>query len=682
LPAGSGFATVARLDAGRQGSRTTENARNGMQIVKRPAWAGTLALALLWASGCSGSSSDDNGGGGNDKFEPESTDHAAAGGSPLWAVGQWLLYLADEGSTGPGGTNMNSGKGDLDELDQIAVAVDMKSGETRNLHTATEDAAILGNQVWLVVDEDEDTKDWDLDGMADDLVLLHWSRGTDVVQWVDTLDPVAKSIETANGRLYYCAVPAAPLMASESSVRYVQESAPRTPLPVMHAVPSAVAQGLSPAILGRDEGLLWLALDETVETIDLNDDGDATDEFVMALLDGTDPSAMLLSPELALPGANAPVRARKQGAGDWTVAFLVSEADQDDFPTGLNDPDDFHPDWVPEACDGTYDDTDRTDDVLFFLEFAAWAASPGANPPVNTGLAGANRVFVVPNFVATLTPEEDDGDCSTNGDGDTDDIVLRWTRKQSDQLLIKPFGSSDEILAIRNVPGGTRGVTDLDGRWIAVIDEADDDRDHDPKSNPPGSGDQVQTLVAWLDPADGNSATWEFNHSSGPDPLGVGGSYMAERKERDRILVGFQESVFGMSINVNGDNDILDSTPTFVSFDPGNADDLDFPGPAVALDSSNPGMVLAEGVVFYRVDETEDDRDWNNDGDLDDQVMWRTRISDNSSVYMGTLNDLAGPVIVASDFGAACLADEVQAHRDYNGDGDQADFVVRWFRID
>jgi hypothetical protein len=650
-----------------------------MQIVKRPAWAGTLALALLWASGCSDSGSDGNG--GNDKFEPESTDHAAAGGSPLWAVGQWLLYLADENTTGPGGTNMNSGKGDTDDFDQIAVVIDMQSGEARNLHTATDDAAILGNQVWLVVDEDEDSKDWDLDGMADDHVLLHWSRGADMVRYVDTLDPAARDVATADGRLYYTAVPAAPLMAGETSVRYVQESAPRTPLSVLHSVAAAPAQGLSPRILGRDEGLLWLALDETVETIDLNLDGDATDEFVMALLDGSDPSAMLLSTELALPGANAPVRARKQGAGDWTVAFLVSEADQDDFPTGLNDPDDFHPDWPVTACI-PFDDTDRTDDVLFFLEFAGWAANPGANPPVNTGIAGANRVCVVPNFVATLTPEADDGGCSSNGDGDTNDVVLRWTRMQPTQLQILPFDDSDELLAIKNVPGGTRGVTDLDERWIAVIDENADDRDHDPKSNPPGSGTKLQTLVAWLDPASGSSATWEFDHASGPDPLGVGASWMAERKERDRFLVGFQESVFGTSINVNGDSDIVDSTPTYASFDPGNPNDLDFPGPAVALDSGNPGLVLAEGVIFYRVDEDEDNRDWNNDGDFEDQVMWRTRMSDNSSVYMGTLNDLPGPAIVASDFGAAYLADEVQGNRDFNGDGDQADFVVRWFRID
>jgi hypothetical protein len=646
-----------------------------MQIEKRAALA--LALASILAAGCSGGGSS-GGNGQSDKFTPESTDHAAAGGSPLWAVGQWLLYLADEGSTGAGGTNMNAGKGDTDVFDQIAVVVDMQSGETSNLHTATEDAAILGNQIWLVVDEDEDSKDWDLDGMADDHVLLHWSRGTGMVQFVDTLDPLAKGLATTNGRLYYSAVPAAPLLAGESSVRYVQEAAPRTPLAVMHAVTAAAAQGLSPAILGRDEGLLWLALDETVETIDLNGDTDATDEHVLALLDGTDPSAMVVSPALALPGPNSPVRARKKGTGDWTVAFLVSEADQDDFATGLNDPDDFHPDWKPEACP-SYDDTDRTDDVLHYLEFAAWVASPGANPPVNTGLAGANRVLVVPGYVGTLAPEDEDGGCSTNGDGDTNDIVLRWTRKL---LPIKPFPFEDQLVAIKNVPGGTRGVTDLDGRFIAIVDEAADDRDHDPKSVPPGSGTKVQTLVAWLDPNDGNGATWEFNHANGPNPLGVGGSWMAERKERDRILFAFQESVFGTSINVNGDADTLDSTPTYVSFDPGNQDDLDFPGPAVALDSTNPGMVLAEGVIFYRVDETEDNRDWNNDGDLDDQVMWRTRMSDNSSTYMGTLNDLPLPAIVASDFGAAALFDEVQAKRDYNGDGDQADFVVRWFRID
>ena len=32
-------------------------------------------------------------------------------------------------------------------------------------------------------------------------------------------------------------------------------------------------------------------------------------------------------------------------------------------------------------------------------------------------------------------------------------------------------------------------------------------------------------------------------------------------------------------------------------------------------------MILTEGVVFYRVDETEDNRDWNDDGDFDDHIL-------------------------------------------------------------
>ena len=61
--------------------------------------------------------------------------------------------------------------------------------------------------------------------------------------------------------------------------------------------------------------------------------------------------------------------------------------------------------WPPFACP-LYDDVDQSDDVLFFLEFAAWSSNHVGNPPINIGLVGANRVIIVPGFVATLTPED------------------------------------------------------------------------------------------------------------------------------------------------------------------------------------------------------------------------------------------------------------------------------------
>ena len=67
-------------------------------------------------------------------------------------------------------------------------------------------------------------------------------------------------------------------------MRYVEPSAPRTPRSVTHNVPVAAAalKGLGPAVVGSDEGLVFLLLDETLEALDLNGDGDMTDASVLA----------------------------------------------------------------------------------------------------------------------------------------------------------------------------------------------------------------------------------------------------------------------------------------------------------------------------------------------------------------------------------------------------------------
>ena len=642
-----------------------------MQLYKGKGACALVLSSILLAASCGGG----GGGGGPTKFAPKSTRQATAGALTPVLSGRWLAYLADEATSGPsGGTNFNAANGDTDKSDAIAFVVDMQSGTELNLFTAVESIEILGNQIYLIVRESADSKDWDMDGAPNDIVLLHWSTFFGAVAYVDTLVFDATSMDAAgplaavNTRVYYTAALSTPPGAGETALRFVSESAPRFHSSVLHAVAAAAGSPLTPTILDQDEGLLFLSLDENAEGIELNADGLVDDGFVLALLDTTDPSAMVLNVGRAVADAATPLRARRLAAGDWNVAFLVSEAAQDDFPSGLNDAALFSASWLP-FCNPAYSDTDTADDVLHFLGFNAWSANPGGNPPINTGLAGAGRVLSVPGWVATLAPESDDGNCSTNGDADTSDIVLRWASTAAPYL---PVTNNSRLLALANTPGGTQGATDLDGFWIAVVDEAADDRDHDQ------DGKKDRTLVAWLDPQ--NSAPWTFDHGTGPGLQSVGVSWMAERPQRDSVLCAFQESVFGLSVNSNGDADILDSIPAFAEFEGGN--DLDFLVPAIALDSGNPGMVLAGGVVFYRVDETEDNRDWNGDGDLDDQILWRTQRANLSSNEMGTLNSLPGAAaVIASDFGAAYVADEGMADRDFNNDGDKADFVVRWFRI-
>jgi hypothetical protein len=65
---------------------------------------------------------------------------------------------------------------------------------------------------------------------------------------------------------------------------------------------------------------------------------------------------------------------------------------------------------------------------------------------------------------------------------------------------------------------------------------------------------------------------------------------------------GFEESVFGGPINAR-DSDTNDSIPVFARFDLSDPNDFDFPGPAIAVDADNAGMVIANGTGFYRVEE-------------------------------------------------------------------------------
>ena len=112
---------------------------------------------------------------------------------------------------------------------------------------------------------------------------------------------------------------------------------------------------LSPRILGKDEGLLCLGLDETVEGRDLNGDGDATDTNVLALMDGTVTTGHVHSTGLAMPAGTPVFRARRTSTSshDWQVGFLVSEAAQD--ATNLNNPALFSGTWKPSQCVGDED---------------------------------------------------------------------------------------------------------------------------------------------------------------------------------------------------------------------------------------------------------------------------------------------------------------------------------------
>ncbi len=597
-------------------------------------------------------------------FVVHSTAQGTAPSSPVVVRGRWIAYLADEFSTA-GGTDFNQ---DGDTVDSVAALIDLATLDERTLDVAARELAVVGDEIYLVVDENDDLdRNGDLD--TDDLLLMHWSDSIRQVQLVDELDRGGEvhAVE-ASGRLYYVA--SDDPLAGETSLRFLEPGAPFTPNPVPSGDP---ANPLDPRLLRADEDLLFLHLDEIEEMRDVNADGDTSDGFVLALLDATDPAAEVQNAALALADDDTPLRALARAPGDWLVAFLVDETAQGN--TNLNDPDDFPAAWLPFHCNpaGSEADGDALDQVLHFLEFASWNV-------VNTGIAGADRIVAVGSFVGALSPEASGvaaGDpCDLNDDGDTTDRVARWIRADGASV---PVADSTLIVALAStVIGGTSGLAEFDGRLAAAVSEVGEDEDID------GDGQTEDDLIGWLDPAS-PAGGWEFDHRNATSEVQFAGpTYLAETADRENILAALDEEVLGGTASDpnNGDSDFLDSLPGLGYFD--SSTDVDFGGVRIAVDTgpAGAGIVLAFGSLLYRVDEAEDNRDWNKDGDESDQVLLRTRLSDVATDVLGTLNALTLPAVVTDDDrGAAFLADETIAEADLNGDGDANDFVLRWFRF-
>jgi hypothetical protein len=97
--------------------------------------------------------------------------------------------------------------------------------------------------------------------------------------------------------------------------------------------------------------------------------------------------------------------------------------------------------------------------------------------------------------------------------------------------------------------------------------------------------------------------------------------------------------------------------------------------------------VIGSGSFFFRVDEAADNRNWNGDADKTDKVLFRTSVNSFAgTIYIATLSDLNRPAVevghtAQSNIGAAFISDESQQNKDFNADGDTNDFVLRWMRI-
>jgi len=632
-----------------------------------------LLLPLLPLGACGGSESGES----SDVFRVGTSEFGVAAVTPLEVQGEWLAFLVDEAASGLTPLNTH----DTDVNDQVAVVVNTRTKTERNLRVAAEDLQWVGSELFLVVDELLDNHDWSGDFNVGDLVLLHWNTGLDDPVFVDTLDRDSACSMLAVGNTLFYASDHTTVVAGESSLLSIDRAFPTTPRPVFT---QDVTAGLSPRLLEAQDGLLFLALDETVagDGRELNGDGDMDDAFVLALLDGegeVDAGGYeheLRNTGLAITDEGTPLRAVSQGPGNWIAAFLVDELAQGESLNrfgGGNLP----LSWQVAGC--AVDDMDTDDQVLFGIRFAAWDADPTTEPPINTGLAGGGRVLVVGDAVATICAEGDEGGCVFNGDGDPDDSMLRWMRLDGPA----PLGSNNGpvravglLLALDvDLPGPALAVGELDGAFVVQVDEMADGRNWDADAG------SERELIAWLDPQAG-SPQWRFNHGSGA-PAYATATWMGELPGRTRLGVAYAESSNALDLNGDGDQD--DAVPTFADIVGGSPGRLAFPGLSTAVDKDNAGISLSNGWGFFRVSELEEGADVDGNGQSDDILLVRLNLTTGDVASMGALNTLSRPGVETEPDGispgAAYITDEMIIGSNVSGDNDADDLVVRFFRL-
>lgn len=615
-------------------------------------------LALLAA--CSGDDDD------LDSFLVNTATGSVQPASPITVAGRWAVYLVDEATTGAGGTDLN---GDADTADSVAHVVDLLSGGVKNLGAAARRTAVIGNSIYLAVDELTDGVDWNGDTVLDARVLLRTPATTVNLVYIDDLDPIASPEFVASGSRLWYANTATPAIG-DTTLQRIDAADPIAPIPVP-AASTEVQVTARP--VGEEAGVLFVALDETTDTVDLNGDADQADATVLALTLASDLAPQVRNTGLALASSTSPVRARSISSSERLVAFLVDEASHG---TSFNDPTLFGIGWLASQCAGNTD-VDTVDEVLHQLRFSLWDADPVANPPVNTGLAGESRVLLVNDFVATLSRESDQGaGCDYNSDGDTNDLVLRWVGTGSPVL---PENDVPLNRAVASVAGGAFGASELEGRFVAVLSESGNGLDFN------GDSDQTDNILGWARPS--SSSAWTVQHfdPSGPARF-VGTTFLAREQANSALGVGFQEGTNAENLNrgctgVLKDADTTDILPVWVRFNSSNQ--LIVNGTGFALESGNTGIVVFGGRVYFRVSEAADNEDYNNDGQLDVAILMRIPQGACEPVAMSVLNSVAVPSIVTANgaTGAVFLCDEAQADLDLNGDGDQSDFVLRYFRF-
>jgi len=637
------------------------------------------AAALLAAALAPACSSSDDGDDPNDTFLVRSTQLALANGASALAIdGDWLAFPVSEAGQGASGTDYN---GDGDLLDSIAARTDTSAQSTVTLDVAVTSLAFARRTLFLVVEESQDSVDWNGDTDMMDRVLLYVESSATTPTFLDTLD-ASSPIAAIGGTVVYAGADA-PGGNLETNLRFVtvatNGAAPGAPQVVTTGADPG-NDGITYGILGSDDDIVFLTADETVEGGTLNNDADATDTTIFAVLDAgaASPEAFLV--EVAIGPATTPTAVPVAGGGEFLVAFLADESQES---VSLNDPADFSMTWASPGCTGA--DVDTSDFVLHWFQLTDLAMSTAA---VNTGLVGASdgrALALRSRFVGVVSPEGDQGGptCDYNGDGDSTDPIFRWVAASNPAAPPLPPTTTTLMIAVdETVSGEAQGVVRLTDTWVISVDEAADGRsayDGDPGTD--------RSIMLALNPGAATPA-WNAAHS-GSAMVPVGLTWMEEDPDNPAEFFGALDeevrTLFSAG-DLNGDGDTNDSMPVVPRPFSGGSTNISFPGVAVASVSDNAGVTVEENFGFFRISEFDEDAtDLNGDGDTNDAMLGRFSTLGASGVaLMATLNDLSRTSV---EFGpgdavaGALITDESQASTDLNGDGDTADFVVRYFRL-
>jgi len=633
----------------------------------------TFALGLF-VTACSSGSDEPT-----EALVVRTSDFAVGATTPLVADGYQFAFLANEatsGSASPAAASRDLND-DGDTLDDVAVLVDARTRIETSTGIAARRVVLLGDELYLSVDEARDDFDWSADGDKSDDVLLRFgglSRDADLVAELSDAD---QPLVVAQGRLWFAAEDG-PNGVAQRGLHFVAELASTTPVAVQPQAPLVEID--EPELVGAQAGCVFVLLDETSVGSDLNDDGDSTDANVLALVDAREATPVLRNTQKALASDSSPFDARADASGLLEVAFLVGEDAQGS--TNLNTAVAVGSGsiWTESQCTSSQD-ADALDEVLHYIRWPQWIS--GLEPDArNTGLPGSDAVVLFDGFVAVDCDEADHGGCDLNDDDDSTDTIARWAPIVAATAAIDPHSAVADMHPIDDVPGGTHGLCAFDDRLFIAYSE-DDDSTTGGGTDLDGNTFDDDVLVAWL-----NTTTnqFKFNHTGGG--VHVGTTWMRPSPTGDRLGVAITERVVGRSLNDGQEgaaSDELDSIPTFAFF---SGSTLGFPGPGVAVKANDAGISSARVNGFYKVDEAADNFDWNGDGDKLDLVVRQSQLSIGSSRGMGTASGVANAE--AADYGgspngpsvAMFLTDEAMAGGDLNGDGDAADLVVRWFRFD